>query len=117
MELHDRNVGSSSPAVANGVVYVGSLDGNVYALDARTGGLLWSYATGYGVESSPAVANGVVYVGSEYLGTGGVYALDASTGALLWSSAITNSVESSPAVANGIVYVGSWSIRPTTCTH
>jgi outer membrane protein assembly factor BamB len=33
-----------------------------YALDARTGGKLWSYATGNGVYSSPALANGVVYV-------------------------------------------------------
>ena len=33
----------SSPAVANGVVYVGSADGNVYALNASTGRRLWSY--------------------------------------------------------------------------
>jgi hypothetical protein len=51
--------------VANGVVYVGSNDGNVYALNARTGTLLWSYTTGWDVlDSSPVVANGVVYVGS-----------------------------------------------------
>jgi serine/threonine-protein kinase len=55
---------NSSPAVANGVVYVGSWDNDVYALNAKTGDLLWSYATGAGVDSSPAVANGVVYVGS-----------------------------------------------------
>ena len=36
----------SSPAVANGVVYVGSDDGNVYALNASTGAKLWSYTTG-----------------------------------------------------------------------
>src|SRR5208283_1055983 len=38
--------GWSSPAVANGVVYVGSGNGNVYALKASTGALLWSYKTG-----------------------------------------------------------------------
>jgi outer membrane protein assembly factor BamB len=54
----------SSPAVANGVVYVGSLDHNLYALNAKTGSKLWSYTTGGIVYSSPAVANGVVYVGS-----------------------------------------------------
>jgi eukaryotic-like serine/threonine-protein kinase len=54
----------SSPAVANGVVYVGSSDHNVYALNASTGTKLWSYATGDYVYSSPAVANGVVYIGS-----------------------------------------------------
>ena len=36
----------TSPAVANGVVYVGSFDCNVYALDASTGAELWSYTTG-----------------------------------------------------------------------
>ncbi len=39
---------SSSPAVASGVVYVGSWDNNVYALNASTGALLWQYATGGG---------------------------------------------------------------------
>ena len=62
----------SSPAVANGVVYVGSGDDNVYALNASTGAMLWRYPTGGFVYSSPAVANGVVYVGSE---DGNVYAL------------------------------------------
>ena len=56
---------TSSPAVANGVVYVGSYDDKVYALNASTGALLWSYTTGYEVFSSPAVANGVLYVGSD----------------------------------------------------
>ena len=55
----------SSPAVANGVVYVGSDDNNVYALNATTGAKLWSYTTGGDVVSSPAVVNGVVYVGSD----------------------------------------------------
>ena len=55
---------SSSPAVANGVVYVGSADHNVYALNASTGALLWSYATGSYVDGSSIVANGVVYFGS-----------------------------------------------------
>lgn len=94
----------SSPAVANGVVYVGSEDRNVYALNAETGAKLWNYTTEGLVYSSPAVANGVVYVGSE---DGYVYALTASTGALLWSSQTRGVVDSSPAVANGVVYVGS----------
>ena len=54
----------SSPAVANGVVYVGSDDAKVYALNATTGATLWTVTTGSLVPSSPAVANGVVYVGS-----------------------------------------------------
>ena len=69
----------SSPAVANGVVYVGSYDDNVYALNATTGVKLWSFPTGSAVYSSPAVANGVVYVGSE---DSNLYAFDQAGGML-----------------------------------
>jgi len=95
---------TSSPAVANGMVYVGSDDYNVYALNAKTGAKLWSYATGGSMDSSPAVANGVVYVGSD---DNSVYALNAKTGARLWNYATGGSVKSSPIVANGMVYVSS----------
>lgn len=54
----------SSPTVANGVVYVGSLDGNLYVYDAQSGTNLGSYHTGGQIISSPIVFNGVVYVGS-----------------------------------------------------
>jgi outer membrane protein assembly factor BamB len=94
----------SAAAVVNGVVYVGSLDNNLYALNASTGALLWKYTTGSWVASSPTVANGVVYVGSL---DHNLYALNASTGALLWKYTAGNYVVSSPAVANGVVYVGS----------
>jgi outer membrane protein assembly factor BamB len=94
----------SSPAVANGMVYVGSFDRNVYALNASTGALRWKHTTLDQVQSSPAVANGVVYIGSG-VADGNVYALKASTGALLWKYAAGRA--SSPAVANGVVYVGS----------
>ncbi len=82
VELHDRRIVYSSPAVANGVVYVGSDDDNVYALNASTGALLWNTRRGLMSKSSPAVANGVVYVGSN---DASLYALGASTGALLWT--------------------------------
>jgi outer membrane protein assembly factor BamB len=95
---------TSSPAVENGEVYVGSWDNKLYALDASTGVLLWKYATGGAVESSPAVANGVVYFGSD---DGNLYALNASTGALLWQYTTGGSVYSAPTVANGMVYFGS----------
>lgn len=55
----------NSPAVSGGVVYVGSSDGYVYALDASTGSLKWKYETGGEIYSSPAVSSGVVYAGSK----------------------------------------------------
>lgn len=95
-----------SPAVANGVVYIGSEfnDNNLYAINAHNGLLLWKFPTGFPIDSSPAVANGVVYIGSQ---DENLYALDARTGALLWQYTTGSSIESSPAVVNGVVYVGS----------
>src|SRR5262249_55259447 len=95
----------SSPAVANGVVYVGGADHNVYALDASTGAKLWSFPTGGFIDHcSPAVANGVVYIGS---GDGKVDALDATSRTKLWTFTTGGGGTASPAVANGTVYVGS----------
>jgi outer membrane protein assembly factor BamB len=100
----------SSPAVVNGVVYFGSDDGNVYALNASTGAKLWSDATtGSPVRSSPAVANGVVYIasGGAMLIPPSVYALNANTGTLRWSYLTAQNVVSSPAVVSGVVYIAS----------
>jgi outer membrane protein assembly factor BamB len=94
----------SSPAVANGIVYVSSDGGDLDALNAITGAKLWSYTTGGPVTSSPAVADGVVYIGSS---DGNVYALNANTGGKLWSYSSGGPVSASPAVANGVVYIGS----------
>jgi outer membrane protein assembly factor BamB len=101
---------SSDPAVANGILYIGTFDEGIYALNAETGVTLWSNACDRGycrVFSSPAVANGMVYFDDAEDDSGdGTYALDVKTGKLLWFSP-TNSSFSSPAVANGVVYVGS----------
>lgn len=106
------DVFTSSPAVANGKVYFGSGDGNVYAVDAQSGVLQWKFATGDVVHASPAVANDTVYVGSW---DSRLYALDAATGQQKWAfeggqdPAVHNQVgfQSSPAVVDGTVYVGS----------
>ena len=95
----------ASPAVVGGVVYVGSNDGNVYALNATSGIKLWNFATSNIIFSSPAVVGGVVYVGSD---DDYVYALNATSGIKLWSYSTGNAVESSPAVVGGVVYVGSY---------
>ncbi|GAI35066.1 unnamed protein product, partial [marine sediment metagenome] len=71
----------SSPAVANGIVYIGSRDFKLYALDAATGAKRWEYKTGSWIESSPSIVNDVVYFGSN---DGKLYALDAHNGEKLW---------------------------------
>ena len=70
--------------MSGGVVYFGSGDHNVYALDQRTGALRWKFATGGRVSASPAVAGGTLYIGSF---DGNFYALDAASGSLRWKFA------------------------------
>jgi outer membrane protein assembly factor BamB len=97
----------SSPAVgADGTVYVGSFDSNIYAFNGSTGMLRWNYSTGDSVYSSPAIgANGTLYVGSY---DGRLYALNSSTGVLRWSFQTAARVYSSPTIGiDGTVFVGS----------
>ena len=71
----------ASPVVAENVVYFGSTDHYIYAVDLQSGALKWKSKTGSGVTSSPAVENGLVYFGSY---DGIFYAVDAETGKLKW---------------------------------
>ena len=101
---------TTTPAVANGLVYVGA-GGGVSALNAGTGALIWQYGL-LDTAGSPIVANGVVYAGSWKLageGTGHVTttALDAGSGAFLWNNTVfqtTADVITTPAVVNGMIY-------------
>ena len=91
----------TAPVVVDGVVYAGSDDGNLYALDADSGELLWSFETGEAIRSTAAVVDGAVYVGSN---DNHLYALDAATGEELWRFDTGDWVQRSPAVSNGMVY-------------
>ena len=95
-------------AIVNGMVYIGSRDGKIYALNATTGEKQWEYQTGNWVDSSPVVVDNVVYAGSN---DGNVYALDAGTGRKIWSYNTHYATVSSVAVAGGMVYFGSDDFR------
>jgi outer membrane protein assembly factor BamB len=92
----------SSPAVSNGVIYVCSTNGTLFAFNASTGERLWSNAS-IAAYQTASVANGMVYVGSA---DHSVYALNARTGAVIWKY-LAGSNTYSATVANGAVYVGS----------
>ncbi|HLB28445.1 MAG TPA: PQQ-binding-like beta-propeller repeat protein [Dehalococcoidales bacterium] len=62
----------SSPIIANNILYFGSDDGKLYAVDAATGKKLWDFKTGGPVYSTPSIANGMIYVGSD---DGNLYAI------------------------------------------
>ncbi|MEM2108219.1 MAG: PQQ-binding-like beta-propeller repeat protein, partial [Candidatus Bathyarchaeia archaeon] len=103
----------SSPSVADGIVYVGSQDRNLYAIGAWSGNLIWKFTTLSTIESSPAVANGKVFTGGD---DGYVYCLDAYKGTLFWKTFVngnlpatfsTIELRSSPTVSKNMLYVGS----------
>jgi outer membrane protein assembly factor BamB len=127
-KFHTRGEVNSSPAIVDGVIYVGSNDGNLYALDEKTGSEKWAFATKGRIPSSPAVTEGLVYFNSY---DGNFYAVDAVSGKLAWkfrnvgerrfaATHLHSSVPlgetmpdpfdvylSSPTVWNGAVYFGS----------
>ena len=100
----------TDPAVADGVVYFGSNDHNLYAIYAENGSGKWKFTTGNMILSAPAVANGIVYFGST---DQKIYAVNAADGSLRWS-VHTNSTwdsgigTSAPAVVGGTVYIVSF---------
>jgi eukaryotic-like serine/threonine-protein kinase len=99
----------SSPVVANGIIYFGSGDSHVYAIDAESGSLVWKYKTDGIVHTTPAVSEGILFIGSwdTYL-----YALEASSGKLLWKFKTGENpgmtgIQSSPMISNNSVYFGA----------
>ncbi|MBI5404227.1 MAG: PQQ-like beta-propeller repeat protein [Ignavibacteriae bacterium] len=71
----------SSPSVSDGIVYAGSLDSNLYAVDINSGNILWYFKTSGEIRSTALVENNQVYFIS---GDGYLYCLDTS-GKLLWT--------------------------------
>jgi outer membrane protein assembly factor BamB len=98
----------SNPAVgSDGVVYIGSPDSAVYAVNPD-GTLRWRYPTGGSVSSSPTIGpDGTVYVGSN---DGNVYALN-TDGALEWQYPTGHAIYHSPAIgSDGTIYAGGKSL-------
>lgn len=110
----------SSPVVVDGILYVGSSDGHIYALDTQSGAEKWKIDTGGDVDGSATVvdlpappgggqAGGTVYIGSQ---SGFFYALDAATGKERWKAArdprnpTRYPITTSPAVAHGTIFIG-----------
>ena len=99
----------STPAVANGVVYLTTPTNLLFALRASDGVQLWNHTIGAVaslISGSPAVVNGIVYAGSNNASNRKLYALNVTDGSEIWNFSVGLSV-SSPAVANDTVYLGS----------
>ncbi|MEX0736302.1 MAG: PQQ-binding-like beta-propeller repeat protein [Bacteroidota bacterium] len=102
----------SSPAIVIGTVFVGSGDGNLYALDLASGKKKWAFDAGSAIHSSPAVTNESVFFTTR---NGALVALRTGNGTQLWKFQMGADLpnrwaydyyQSSPAVVNGSVLVG-----------
>ena len=104
---------AASPAVGNGVVYLGFMDpppcrgsapSFLAALDARNGRTLWRFRAGV-IETPPLLTGGRVYFGSW---DHRIYSLDARTGRLEWSFSTGDRVKGGVALAGRTVFAGSY---------
>jgi len=98
-------VWSSAAISEDGTLYIGSTNGNLYALNSSNGDMLWSFETGDGIISSPAIdQDGNIYVGSKDTYLYSIY----PDGTLRWKYKTGGDIYSSPAISpSGNVYVGS----------
>ena len=107
---------AASPAVRDGVVYLGFMDrlscrgtapSFLAALDARSGRTIWRFRAG-AIETPPLLVGGRVYFGSW---DRRVYALDARTGRLDWSFTTGDKVKGGVAFARRTIFAGSYDGR------
>lgn len=110
----DATAAWAQPTVFGGRLFVGSQNGTLYSLDARSGCIAWTFAAHAGVRASVTIGRRVearraaysAYVADQM---GYVYALDASTGRLLWSTKVDEHpllrLTGSPVLHAGRVYV------------
>lgn len=99
---------SASPCVHNGMVYAGSLNRSLYALDAANGQLKWEREADSGIVTAPAWVEGLVVVGAN---DGQVYAFDAlgqsASGEPVWKFALAAPARTNPLVVQDFVLAGA----------
>ncbi|MFM7103722.1 MAG: PQQ-binding-like beta-propeller repeat protein, partial [Verrucomicrobiota bacterium] len=105
---------SSSAAIVDGRVYIGSGNSNLLCLNLTNGQPVWSFVAGGPIEASPLVLDGRVYVGDIQTN---FYCLDAARGSVLWARGFDDKVKSSASWAPGPlpgrkqVIVGNYDFR------
>lgn len=93
-----------TPLCTQNVIYVGSYDHNLYALNAETGEFIWKYPTEGGIITKPAAYEGNIYFGSE---DRCLHVVSARSGKIIWTYYTEGPVRSSPHIAEGHVFFGS----------
>ncbi|MGD8792004.1 MAG: serine/threonine-protein kinase [Anaerolineae bacterium] len=94
----------SSPRIQDGVLYIGSYDHNIYALDAEDGTFIWKFATEGGIASTPCLHQDLLLIGSE---DGNLYAISKRMGTQVWIFETGGRIRSSAQVEYGHCFFGS----------
>ena len=96
-KYHTNSQVFSSPLAYNQVVYIGSNDQNLYAINIIDGSKKWSLGTNGLIKSSPAIYGSNVFIGSY---DKNIYAVDTATGTAKWSVNTNGTIECSPLIDN-----------------
>ncbi len=103
-DFHDEMIATRIEAiVAQGLVFVGTFAGNLYALDGESGETRWTFEADGPFLASPSYHDGVIYIGCD---NGYLYAVDATTGESLWSFEAKAGFSTPPAVTGGLILIG-----------
>ena len=109
--LPGASSGGTQPVVAGGRLYFGNAEGDLFALDAKTGCIFWRTEVEAGIRSAPVLApragGGVTaYIGDQ---AANAYAIDAANGKVLWKVKVDDypqaAITAAPQWHNGLVYV------------
>jgi len=93
----------ASPALSDGVIFVGSTNEKFYSMEMSSGKVLWQFDAGYPIEAPPAVTEDRVCFGSS---DGFMRCFDRG-GALLWEFRARSEILSSPVIRDGMVFFSS----------
>ena len=93
-----------TPTIQENIVYVGSYDHNLYALEAATGKFIWKYPTDAGIVSKPVIYENNVFFGSE---DHRLHVVLVRNGKVNWTYFTNGPVRSSPHIAEGHIFIGS----------
>src|SRR5215813_5217120 len=93
----------SSPSISGNVLYIGSCDFNLYALDKASGKILWKTNLGDRIFSKPLISGKNIYIG----GGKNFFCLDAATGKVQWKYETGDLIQYDPCEDNDSIYVGS----------
>lgn len=95
----------ATPLQVGDVVYVGTADNKLAALDATTGDELWRFETGHSIWAQPTYEEGTLYVASL---DRTIYAIDADSGEEIWTAVLTGAISAQPVITNGLLLVASF---------